>query len=806
LWSVGGLLALVVILWLAAAAYLSANREKVLASVLEQLNESLGGRLEVGSMEPTLIGDFPNVSLALQDVHLRDSLWKFHRRDLLAARTIYVKVAPVSVLTGDGITVRQVRISGASFDLFVDSTGYSNAYLLKSKKDTTGKKRREGPSIRRALLDDVRVVIQNVPKEKLFRLHIRSLALRAKDRGTKEEISVQMDVHIGGLGFNLARGTFAKNKRMRADWDVTWDKTQRQIILPLQDARFNGDRLKLGLVFDLSPGAMRYDVRIVAPSIRLDTGASYLAENISSKLALIKLADPLTAEARIAGEIHERNPKVHVTFAVKDNVLTTPGGVLTDCSFTGLFDNEVAKGQPRTDPNSVIEVDAFAGTYKGIPLKADTLAIRNLITPRLTAMVRSNFDAEKLNGVTGGKPFRFTAGRVALRVRYEGSLSLIDPVIPDLRGTVQLSDGAAVYVPRGLAVRGLAAQLVFEGQSIRFPQVALAVGSSSVQMSGEARELLTALHDPSQAASLYWNVRAPQIALADFLPFIRQREGGGSRGPVNRTSPIADRLDHVLDAADAHFNVVVNNLQYRQLRAQDVRAAVVLTRTHARVPNASLRVAGGSVRVSGEAEQSGPFNAQVGVESLSLVEILRILNNFGQDAITPSNVRGNAWVDARIAGRLNNEGDLLRNGLSGDVTLRLQDGALIGFQPLERIGRYVFRKRNLSNIRLEPLTARFHLRGDKIQLDPMEVHSSALTINMHGVYGLQSGTDLHVQVPLRNPKKDSVDIAEGVIAERGEKGVTVHLRAKNPTGQKLDIDWDRGGKDYKAALGARRGG
>ena len=49
----------------------------------------------------------------------------------------------------------------------------------------------------------------------------------------------------------------------------------------------------------------------------------------------------------------------------------------------------------------------------------------------------------------------------------------------------------------------------------------------------------------------------------------------------------------------------------------------------------------------------------------------------------------------------------------------------------------------------------------------MQISSSAIIMDVCGVYGMPKGTDIYMDVPLRNPEK---------VAKRG-KGIVLHLRA-----------------------------
>ena len=71
----------------------------------------------------------------------------------------------------------------------------------------------------------------------------------------------------------------------------------------------------------------------------------------------------------------------------------------------------------------------------------------------------------------------------------------------------------------------------------------------------------------------------------------------------------------------------------------------------------------------------------------------------------------------------------------------------------------------------------------------MEIRSTAMTLFIQGVYDSKKGTDMSIQVPLRNLTKDQ---SATDLTEAGAKGggISVRLRAKTGDDGKLKIKWD----------------
>ena len=91
---------LTVIIYIGLAWYINNNKKEVQANLLKELNGGISGSLTVQEMDPTFLKGFPNISLRLENVVLKDSLYNFHKHTLLKAEELNVTVNVMALLRG----------------------------------------------------------------------------------------------------------------------------------------------------------------------------------------------------------------------------------------------------------------------------------------------------------------------------------------------------------------------------------------------------------------------------------------------------------------------------------------------------------------------------------------------------------------------------------------------------------------------------------------------------------------------------------------------------------------------------------
>jgi hypothetical protein len=325
--------------WIGLAVYVYSHKKEILTSITTQLNEDLNGKLSINRMEPSLIRGFPGISVALEDVQLRDSLWSVHKHDLIKARKVHVAVNALSFLSGS-VKIMDIELKNAEIYLFTDSTGIRNTEIFKKKKpadDNGGVSKK----ISRVHLKDVKLTIDDQQKNKLFKFSIINF------RGSIDQGSEGWKGHIKTLtqadffAFNLKRGSFLKGKLLDLDLDMSYSHKTGQLTVPLQEIKISKDKLLIGATLNFSSENTDYVIKVQAPSILFKDAKSLLSSHIISKLQPYDVIKPLELSATLSGKLKQvGDPLIKVNFKAKNNIISTRGDSITDCNFTGIYTNE----------------------------------------------------------------------------------------------------------------------------------------------------------------------------------------------------------------------------------------------------------------------------------------------------------------------------------------------------------------------------------------------------------------------------------------------------------------------------------
>jgi hypothetical protein len=250
----------------------------------------------------------------------------------------------------------------------------------------------------------------------------------------------------------------------------------------------------------------------------------------------------------------------------------------------------------------------------------------------------------------------------------------------------------------------------------------------------------------------------------------------------------------VLDKAHAEMHMNVNKLYYHNFLATDVKADLLMSEDGIVLNKMSVKHAGGSLTLNGRLIQdanSSRFNVSTVVTNVNIREFFYAFDNFGLTDITSQNLKGFLSAKALINGGLSNKGNIVPRSMNGFVSINLRNGALLNYNPLKTVGKLAFPFRDLNNIVIPSLDAKFDLHGDKIVINPMKLTSSVMNADIAGTYGLNGGTNIALDIPLRNPKKDSTITDKEELLKKRYKGIVLHIAAKDDGKGKIKIGWNK---------------
>jgi hypothetical protein len=790
----GVILILILIGYVSVAIYVNSHKKALLTTITKELNKNLDGSLVVQSMEPSFLKGFPGVSLTLKNVVIKDKDWGRHKHTLLNAKLFDISVNTFGLLRGT-IEINKITITNASIYIFTDSNGYSNTSIFRKKKTVdTVNESGSSTEIKKFQFKNVDFVFDNQKGNKLFQFAVDRLYGKIDYNGSGWDAGINLNALTKSLAFNTLRGSFIENQRVEGRFEASFAEKTGVVVVKPNDLKIGDDSFVVGATFKTLKEPVEFSINITADNLIWKSASALLAPNIKKRLDRFNLEKPIQVKCNIAGNMARGgDPKIVVTANIDENTLITPGGVVDTCSFRGLYTNNYIPLNGNNDSNSVVKLVAFKGNFESIPINIDTALISNLITPVASGVFKSKFPVAKLNQVLGTDVLKFTDGLADVNLKFKADLVNLLLTKPVVTGFVNISKADLNYVPRNLRFKDTDISLKLIGSDLFLDNLRVQSGKSVLYMGGSVKNFMNLYYASPDKIIFKWNVRSPQLYLGEFMGFLGSRTQARVR-KSSRKSNLAANLNELFDKSKMDINLRVDRLYYKKFLATNAVAQFFVSENGIKIQNISGKHAGGSIDVAGNLYQSGQstrFDVNSNIKKANIKSLFYGFDNFGLKAFSYRNLTGNLSAKIHMTGRISSAGILAKNSLRGNVGFDLRNGALINFDPLINVGKFAFPLRDLNNITFSNLHGSLRFNGEKVDISPMKVSSSVLNVDISGVYSMGAGTNIALDVPLRNPKKDKNILDTKEKADKRMSGIVLHLLATDGEDGKIKIKLNR---------------
>lgn len=792
------MLCLLFLFWVLLAVYVEWKKDSLLEKARTEINARIGGTLQIGHLDISLLRHFPAVTLTMTDVSLRDSAWQRHRHDLLQAGRVYISFSPFRSLFHGRVELGSVFIEKATLYFYTDSSGYSNTYLLKDRRAAGGRSDGQSDGLPTVVLSDVRWVLDRQDKHKLFDLAIRRLTavINRKDRVLRFEVTTMLTTR--SFSFNTEKGSFIRDKLLSGHFGVTYNLASH--ILQLDKARLDIDGYPFVFSGRFFPTVKPdpFFLTIDAERIPFRVATTFLTPHLQQKLDNYDIDKPVTVHVQLdAGAADEPQPLIQVRLNLEKAAVLTPTGSFSDVSFSGSFTNEWVRGQGHEDENSGLRFMGFSGQLGGLPLHADSLVITNLANPRLSCDLHSRFDIAALNDLFGSQTLQFRSGTGVMDLRYNGPLSENDTAGATVNGQLDLDSAAIVYLPFQFALTNASGRLLFRDQDLLVDHLEARAGNTNFRIKGVAKNLISLIDHNSEDVNMDCTLSTGHLALEDFIALVGRVSTANARRKAG--SPVlgaaAARIDNFLKAGMIRLRLDAGDISYQDFSGAHARADLMFQDGEIRVSRLAVQQSLGTLDLKATLLRRGnsdgnPLTLESHLAGVDLPGLFRSFDDFGLMGFGARNLKGRLNADIKLTGLLTDKARVVPNSLKGKIDFSIVDGQLVDFEPVEKIGETVLKKRDLSEVRFGMLKNLLDIDSTTVTLHRMEIRSTAFTLYAEGTYDLRKGTDMSFQVPLSNLKVRAGDIPPESRGNDSKAGPSVHLRAKTDSAGKLKISWD----------------
>jgi hypothetical protein len=727
-------------------------KERIINEFIREANKNLNTPVQVGKIDISMLQDFPNLAIQLNDVYVEDS--QKGQYPLLTAKLISFSMNPISAYNGD-YTISGLYMKDGEVNLKISAQGINNYTVV---KQTPGK---SGDAVKFELRD---VVLENTA------VHYMDIKARQDLAFTSESLlaSIQSENDIYTISakgqvttekIDVDGSSYFSQKAFKITSDLVYDDIKKHLTikpstLSLKRAAFDVHGTyswKEKNLIDLTTKGKNADIQ---------TLLSLLPPRAIEHLEKYQSKGDVYFHSRLKGQLGKnKRPGLSVEFGFTNATIFHPayntriegaqlrGSFASDDLGNRRFSSLVLK-----DISGRLNNETFEGSF----------VMNDFVDPEVICSFKGKLDAQSLLSFYPLEMVEDVSGSLVADIDFEGKIELLKNKTTAQRvsttGSIELQDINFRYGKKKTSVENLSGDLQFNNNDLALSDVSGKLGSSDFLLNGFFKNVITFLLFDDQPIGIETDLRAKFLDINELFEI-------GFGDTTNTTSH--DYAFSISRNVYLNFNCNVDHLTYKKFHGRNLTGDLLVKNEVAVSRNLSFESMGGQISLSGIVDAKNNKAIDV-VSTLNLKEVnvdsaFYVFENFQQDFIEDRHLKGKATAEVNLEMTLNQNLRIFPQTLIADIGVSIRNGQLNNFEPLKKLNKYLDDE-GLNKLRFADLKNDIHIENKTVYIPQMLIRSNVTDLMISGTHTFDQLIDYRVVTPLRRRKIIDVD-AQGAIEE-----------------------------------------
>jgi hypothetical protein len=751
------ILVLVVVL-IAALFVITAFYKKEIADVLtKNLKEGYALSLKVDEVDVSLFENFPQASINLKNVSLDNDLHPASE-PLLKAGNVTVSFS-LRKLVKKEFEINSIAIQQAQVNLITNEDGTKN---FEFKKDTLAKKSAGLDfNIHKVSIEETGFAFTN--KQRGQRIAIDFIDNTAKLTKQAEGFDFTLDgaIKVAGLLFNPGKGAFLENTAAELKLEgVLYTAAKTCFIHDPSSIEIDGSSYRVNSFIKLGK-EKSLALKINARNVSYAHGIKLVNKQIAKVLSNFSISKPMDLDLLIYTPLGARQePVVMLNVESKHNHVTIGNSKIPyeDVSFRGFIlsvDSSLTKGN---EANAIIRFSPITGTIYEVPFKA-SVKLKGFKESDIFINASLFIDAQKVK-LQATEEFDLKGNCVAM-INYSGPVSRINKeefLSNHMKLRARLSFKNFSYKekhkPHVYTVNGKAN---LSNTDLGFTNLVLKTAGGNVSLNGKVEQFTPYVLGMGNSLKINLEAYSNAFDLNPFMKVTAKKDSTQNTKVADNESAKAQSqaVKQLNKESVFDFNVSLRakKMLIRKVVAEDVAMSLAYKHNLLNLKSVSVNTCGGKLRINGTINKMQEIRAAISADDINVTTLFEQFENFGQQAIQSKNLKGNISLDAVFNAELDEKMEIVPYTMLGDVTLKLKEGHLMEYAPLQNVSNFIFHNRDFNDITFSQLSERFHIKGYEMQIEELEIASNILNLFVSGTYNFKEQSNINLVIPWNNLKK-----------------------------------------------------
>ena len=720
--------------------------------IVDEVNKQITSELSVDKMDISLLSSFPNISINMRDVVLKDT----ENASLGEIETLSFRLGLLPLIRSK-IDVRSILLKDGQINIGIDEQNRPNYLIYETSESTesTESGSKQEIDIQKAIFKNVDVNYSDKVNQQEAKFWIDEATLSGKISG--DEYILRSKAELVSRYLELETERYLPGQELAYDAQVNVVNSNDKTIFNLKDVAFTVDQNTFGIegLVEQKGDDTYLDLNFENQSGDLASILKLLPKEQTGGLNGLSSRGDFSMTASVKGLTNaNQQPAIKVAINLERGTLISDqmDQPFKDVDFTASFDN----GRRQNNETSVFEIENLTGYFGRERLELHLL-VENLNDPKINFKSDGVLPLGAVYGVLDNPKVKGGSGElIAKNINLEGKYN--DLINPSRIGRVNAS-GVLAFDKAALKIEDetltlKTGEFKLEDNFLAVSELILEGAGSEIAFDGTAYNFLPVLFADSlnsQRAELEFKATLKAKTI-DFdrliaLSLVDESEMDAPDAEIDSIKEATiKRRERITNFLNGKFDAVVDQYNYNKIKGEAFKGQVEFINNEMVVQGVTDAM-DGQFQLNGQMffEDEPRLDAKLVCSAIDIQQFFDQTENFGQEILVAKNVDGDLNAKIAINAFWNEEGDFLYDKLRVLAGVGIEEGYLKDFGMLKQFSSFVNIK-DLMNIKFTNLQNFFEYRRSKLYIPAMFIQSNAMNLTVSGEHAYDNEMKYNIKV------------------------------------------------------------
>ncbi|MGB1042052.1 MAG: AsmA-like C-terminal region-containing protein [Tenacibaculum sp.] len=633
-------------------------QDKILDLVKKTINNNVTAQVDFNNADLSLLRNFPNASVQLQNVSVVNDT-PFKGDTLLFAKNINLKLKITELFKNstEQLNIKSFAVNDALVNVLVDKNGNANYDIAKTSEKTNKETQTESSSNFGLSIESYEIVNSTIKyTDKKGKTNFVLNNFNHSGSGDFSQKNTELNTKTTTLvSLKMDETNYINNQKIALDAIVGMDLINMKFSFLKNEAKLNN----LPLVFDgfvqVNDNNQEVHLNFKTPSSDFKNFLGLIPETYTKNIANVSTSGNFSVTGTVNGFVSDRTiPKLDIAIQSKNasfkypdlpksvrninidaSVKNTTGTLeKTFVNIAGVsfkIDEDVFSGKGTVynlTTNPLVDATINGTLNLANISKAYPVDLKNELSGILKANLHTKFDVKAIQNNTLN------------RIKNDGSMEVNNFVFSskDIVNTINIKNTKVNFTP----------------STVSLTKFNATTGKSDLNATGKIHNLLGFLLSDKKLQGTF-NVNSSNFYVSDFMQ--ENTEDSNKNEQTNKEDQPTESLK-IPAFLDCKILADAKTVYYDNLTLKEVKGTLFLKDEKATLQNVNANIFNGKIALNGEVntQQKTPsFNMDLGIKSFDIAQSFNNLDLLQSLSPIAGAMNGKLNSDINLSGNLNND-------------------------------------------------------------------------------------------------------------------------------------------------------